>query len=90
MTRRRDFDALSEAQIAARRTQKRWVEPKAQFRPDAPQAVTELLDTIQHVTEAATGERSFLHLRPLSRPVPQPLPQPLPRALVAGARSREH
>jgi len=64
MTRRRDFDALSEAQIAAGRTQKRWVEAKAQFRPVAPQAVTELLDTIQHVAEAATGERSFLHLRP--------------------------
>jgi hypothetical protein len=64
MTRRRDFDALSEAQIAAGRTQKRWVEPKAQFRPAAPQGVAELLDTIQHVAEAATGERSFLHLRP--------------------------
>ncbi|MET0554543.1 MAG: hypothetical protein ABW221_15980 [Vicinamibacteria bacterium] len=74
MVRRRDFDALSEAQIAARRTQKRWVEPKAQFRPDAPQAVTELLDTIQHVAEAATGERSFLHLRPIA----------------GCARSREH
>jgi hypothetical protein len=64
MPRRRDFDALSEAQIAAGRTQKRWVEPKAQFRPTAPQAVADLLDTIQHVAEAATGERSFLHLRP--------------------------
>ena len=55
MTRRRDFDALSEAQIAAGRTQKRWVEPKAGFRPAAPQAVADLLDTIQHVAEAATG-----------------------------------
>ncbi|MGH1590449.1 hypothetical protein ACRBEV_21570 [Methylobacterium phyllosphaerae] len=64
MTRRRDFDALSEAQIAAGRTQKRWVEPTAGFRPAAPQAVGDLLDTIQHVAEAATGERSFLHLRP--------------------------
>jgi len=64
MSRRRDFDALSEAQIAVGRIQKRWVEPKAQFRPTAPQAVADLLDTIQHVAEAATGERSFLHLRP--------------------------
>jgi hypothetical protein len=64
MTGRRDFDALSEAQIAAGRTHKRWVAPEAGFRPDAPQAVAELLDTIQHVAEAATGERSFLHLRP--------------------------
>ncbi|SDN70355.1 hypothetical protein SAMN05216360_110194 [Methylobacterium phyllostachyos] len=65
MTRRRDFDALSEAQIAAGRTQKRWVAPKAAFRPaGGPQAVADLLDTIQHVAEAATGERSFLHLHP--------------------------
>lgn len=64
MTRRRDFDALSEAQIAAGRMRKRWVEPNARFRPAAPQAVADLLDTIQHVAEAATGERSFLHLRP--------------------------
>lgn len=64
MTRGRDFDALSEAQIAAGRTQKRWVAPEARFRPSAPQAVSDLLDTIQHVAEAATGERSFLHLRP--------------------------
>ena len=65
MTRRRDFDVLSEAQIAAGRIQKRWVAPKAEFRPGAPLAVAELLDTIQHVAEAATGERSFLHLRPV-------------------------
>lgn len=64
MTRRRDFDALSEAQIAAGRTRKRWVAPKADFRPAGPLAVADLLDTIQHVAEAATGERSFLHLRP--------------------------
>jgi hypothetical protein len=64
MTRRRDFDALSEAQIAAGRTRKRWVAAEAGFRPAAPQAVADLLDTIQHVAEAATGERSFLHLRP--------------------------
>ena len=67
MTRRRDFDALSEAQIATGRTRKRWVAPKAEFRPVAPQAVADLLDTIQHVAEAATGERSFLHLRPEAR-----------------------
>ena len=64
MTRRRDFDALSEAQIAVGRTQKRWVAAKADFRPAGPLAVADLIDTIQHVAEAATGERSFLHLRP--------------------------
>ena len=68
MTGRRDFDALSEAQIAAGRTQPRWVRPTAGFRPEAPRAVADLLDTIQHVTEAATGERSFLHLQPGAKP----------------------
>lgn len=67
-TRHRDFDALSEAQVAAGRTAPRHVAPSAQFRPEAPRAVAELLDTIQHVAEAATGERSFLHVRPGSSP----------------------
>lgn len=65
MTRRRDFDPLSEAQVAAGRTRTRWVAQSAGFRPTAPRAVAELIDTIQHVAEAATGERSFLHLRPI-------------------------
>ena len=68
MTGRRDFDALSEAQIAAGRIQPRWVRPAAGFRPEGPRAVADLLDTIQHVAEAATGERSFLHLQPGANP----------------------
>ena len=67
-SRRRDFDALSEAQVAAGLTEPRLVAPSARFRPEAPRAVAELLDTIQHVAEAATGERSFLHVRPGSNP----------------------
>lgn len=67
-TGRRDFDALSEAQVVAGRTDPRHVAPWARFRPEAPRAVAELLDTIQHVAEAATGERSFLHVRPGSSP----------------------
>ncbi len=34
----------------------------ARFRPGSPQPVVDLLDAIQHVAEAATGERSFLHV----------------------------
>lgn len=64
MTRSLDFDALSAAQIAAGRTDPRSVTADAQFRPSAPKSVGDLLDAIQHVAEAATGERSFLHLRP--------------------------
>lgn len=63
MTGRRDFDTLSEAQIAAGRVEPRRVEPPALFRPAAPRTVADLIDAIQHVAEAATGERSFLHLR---------------------------
>ncbi|GEO99296.1 hypothetical protein [Methylobacterium haplocladii] len=65
MTRNRDFDALSEAQVAAGRTARRSVTAEAGFRPPAAKTMAELLDTIQHVAEAATGERSFLHLQPL-------------------------
>lgn len=64
MTRNRDFDALSEAQVAAGRTARRSVTPEAGFRPPTAKTMAELLDTIQHVAEAATGERSFLHLQP--------------------------
>jgi hypothetical protein len=63
MTERRDFDALSEAQIAAGRVEPRGVGRSALFRPAAPRTVGELIDAIQHVAEAATGERSFLHPR---------------------------
>ncbi|MDP4022933.1 hypothetical protein Q8W71_09890 [Methylobacterium sp. NEAU 140] len=61
---RRDFDTLSEAQIAAGRIEPRRVAPRAGFRPGAPRPVADLIETIQHVAEAATGERSFLHLQP--------------------------
>ena len=64
MSRRGDFDALSAAQVAAGRIAKRWVDNAAGFRPAAPRRMADLLDTIEHVTEAATGERSFLHLGP--------------------------
>ncbi|GJE57413.1 hypothetical protein [Methylobacterium thuringiense] len=64
MTRSRDFDALSEAQVAAGRTARRSVTPEAGFRPPVAKTMSELLDTIQHVAEAATGERSFLHIGP--------------------------
>ena len=55
----RDFDALTEAQLIAGRTTARCVHLK----PMAAQNLSELLTAIDHVTEAATGERSFLHLR---------------------------
>lgn len=62
MARRRNFDALSEAQLAAGRMASRRVGGLASFRPVAAKPVADLLDAIAHVTEAATGERSFLHL----------------------------
>ncbi|GEP09635.1 hypothetical protein [Methylobacterium gnaphalii] len=64
MARHRDFDALSEAQVAAGRTAKRSVTADAQFRPAGTKSMAELLDTIQLIAEAATGERSFLHVDP--------------------------
>ena len=67
MSRRGDFDALSAAQVVAGRVSTRWVDGAAGFRPDAPRRMADLLDTISHVTEAATGERSFLHLAPRRR-----------------------
>ena len=66
MVRRRTFDALSEAQLAAGRMTSRHVAEIARFRPRAPQPVGNLLDAIQHVAEAAIGERSFLHVTPRS------------------------
>ncbi|GLS43594.1 hypothetical protein [Methylobacterium brachythecii] len=64
MARDRDFDALSEAQVVAGRTAKRGVTTDARFRPAGTKSMAELLDTIQLVAEAATGERSFLHVDP--------------------------
>lgn len=62
MAGRRNFDALSEAQLAAGRMESRRVSGLARFRPGAARPLAELLDAIEHVAEAATGERSFLHL----------------------------
>ena len=56
---RPDFDSLTEAQLLAGRMAGRRVILK----PTASQNLSELLNAIDHVTEAATGERSFLHLR---------------------------
>lgn len=58
----RSFDVLSEAQLVAGRTAARRVAPDALARAPSPRPITQLLDTIQHVAEAATGERSFLHV----------------------------
>ena len=63
MKRHRDFDRLSEAQIAAGAVAARAVDGRAQNRLAAPRSVGELLASIEHVAEAATGERSFLHLK---------------------------
>ncbi|MCJ2024094.1 hypothetical protein [Methylobacterium sp. J-067] len=62
MVKHRNFDALSEAQLAVGRIAPRRVAGLACFRPMKARPVAELLDAIQHVAEAATGERSFLHL----------------------------
>ncbi len=62
MAPRRTFDPLSEAQLAADRIEPRRVSGIARFRPGHPQPVVALLDAIEHVTEAATGDRSFLHV----------------------------
>lgn len=68
--KRRDFDALSEAQVAAGLTAARRVSAGALATRD----VGQLLDAIHHVAEAATGERSFLHLDPASRVAARPRP----------------
>ena len=59
----RDFDALSEAQVAAGLIAPRRVSPSALLPSRKPEPISALLDSIQHVAEAATGERSFLHLK---------------------------
>lgn len=64
----RSFDVLSEAQLRAGRTAARRVAPDALVPHVGPRPIAHLLDTIQQVTEAATGERSFLHVgAPASR-----------------------
>lgn len=59
---RPDFDALTEAQLIAGRTAARSI----CLPTVAPQSLGELMDVIDHVTEVATGDRSFLHLKPHS------------------------
>ena len=64
----RSFDVLSEAQLRAGRTAARRVVPEALAPQTGPRPISQLLDTIQQVAEAATGERSFLHVgTPVSR-----------------------
>ena len=63
----RDFDRLSEAQMLMGLTASRRVDALVLVRPPSSKSIADLLDTIQHVTEAATGERSFLHLKPRVR-----------------------
>ncbi|WP_096485868.1 hypothetical protein [Methylorubrum populi] len=58
----RSFDVLSEAQLRAGRTAARRVVPEALTPQAGPRPIAQLLDTIQQVAEAATGERSFLHV----------------------------
>ena len=58
----RTFDVLSEAQLVAGRTVARRVAPDALAPHAGPRPIAQLLDTIQHVAEAATGDRSFLHV----------------------------
>ncbi|GJE19215.1 hypothetical protein [Methylobacterium marchantiae] len=57
---RRDFDRLSEAQIAAGLISKKRIDPAVLVAKD----IGELLNTIDAVAEVATGDRSFLHFRP--------------------------
>jgi hypothetical protein len=62
---RRDFDRLSEAQLIAGRTETRRVHLEPLVRKAEPKKVADLLDAIDQVAEAAVGERSFLHLKPV-------------------------
>lgn len=61
----RDFDRLSEAQLIAGRSDMRRVEVESLLQKAEPKRVSDLLDAIDHVAEAATGERSFLHVKPM-------------------------
>lgn len=59
----RNFDRLSEAQLLAGLTATRRVNAAALVHPPSRKGITDLLETIEHVAEAATGERSFLHVK---------------------------
>ena len=61
--RNRDFGALTEAELRAQRTAHRKVQVSSLVRASGPRRMTDLLDAIQQVEEAARGERSFLHRR---------------------------
>lgn len=61
--RSRDFGALTEAQIRANRTESRTVDATGLLRAAESRRMSDLLDAIQQVEEAAKGERSFLHRR---------------------------
>lgn len=65
MSRRahRDFDALSEAQVVAGLTSARRVSAPFLAPTSNPKSIGDLLQAIDHVAEAATGDRSFLHLK---------------------------
>ena len=60
---RRDFDCLSEAQLIAGRSDMRRVHVEPLVQKAEPKNLSELLDAIGQVAEAATGERSFLHVK---------------------------
>ncbi|HEX8418349.1 MAG TPA: hypothetical protein VF641_12190 [Methylobacterium sp.] len=60
----RDFDALSEAQVVAGLTSARRVSTPILTRAGASQRIGDLIQAIDHVAEVATGDRSFLHLKP--------------------------
>jgi len=65
---RHDFDVLTEAQLLAGLTSVRRVCVETLTRIPAGEpmraSLAELLDAIDHIAEAATGDRSFLHLKP--------------------------
>ncbi|MGU3540444.1 hypothetical protein [Methylobacterium sp. A54F] len=67
-----DFDALTEAQLLAGLMTARRVAAESLTRTvgDAPmhRRIADLLEAIDVVAEAATGDRSFLHVRPAARP----------------------
>jgi hypothetical protein len=88
---RRDFDALTEAQLLAGRTTARRIEldrvPRRSAAGRDSQSVADLLDTIAAVAEAATGDRSFLHLK--ASPLGDgPIPEAQPLEIVADAQAR--
>jgi hypothetical protein len=87
---RRDFDALTEAQLLAGRTTVRRIEldriPRTLSASRRTPSVADLLDAIAVVAEAATGDRSFLHLKASPLGV-GPTPDPQPLKVVADAQA---